>query len=106
MIHATKEVAMNETERIDTIRRSTRDIVLHLGYLHNQFAHIGSVSQCYALHKLNEREMTPRELTGEMLLDRTTVSRLAKDLVKKGFIKIEIHQKDRRSHILKLTVLG
>lgn len=97
---------MNESERIDNIRKSTRDIVLHLGYLNNQFAHIGSVSQCYALHKLNERDMTPRELSAEMLLDRTTISRLAKDLINKGYVKLEIQQKDNRSHLLKLTVLG
>ncbi len=97
---------MNEGERIDIIRKSTRDIVLHLGYLNNQFGHIGSVSQCYAIHQLNERDMTPRELSAELLLDKTTVSRLVKGLVNKGYVKTEIQQKDRRSHILKLTVLG
>jgi DNA-binding MarR family transcriptional regulator len=97
---------MNESEKIDNIRKSTRDIVLHLGYIHNLFAHIGSVSQCYALHMLNERDMTPRELSAELLLDKTTISRLAKSLLNRGYVKTEVQQKDRRSHLLKLTVLG
>ena len=93
-------------ERIEHIRNSTSDIVLHLGYMNNLIAHIGSVSQCYALQKLGERDLTPLELSAELLLDRTTISRLTKDLVQRGFCKTQIKMNDRRSHILKLTALG
>jgi DNA-binding MarR family transcriptional regulator len=97
---------MNDNEKIDTIRKSIRDIILHIGSLEHQFEHVGSISQCYALQKLGERDLTPVELSCELLLDRTTVSRLAKSLIEQGYIKSETNQKDRRSHLLKLTALG
>ncbi len=97
---------MSEKQRIDVIRASTREIIQYLGYLDNLFAHIGSVSQCHALQKLEEGILTPLELSIELGLDRSTVSRLAKGLVDKGYCTYLINDDDRRSRYLELTKLG
>ncbi len=97
---------MNEQQKINNIRASTRDIIQHLGYLDNLFAHIGSVSQCHALQKLEKHNLTPLELSVELGLDRSTVSRLAKGLVDKGYCTYQANDDDGRSRYLKLTKLG
>lgn len=97
---------MDDQERIKSIRASTREIVQQLGYLNNLFAHIGSVSQCYALHKLEDRALTLHDLSVELGLERSTVSRLAKDLVGKGYCAYLSNDQDGRSRFLQLTELG
>ncbi len=97
---------MIKKHEIEIIRASTRDIVQCLGYLDNLFAHIGSVSQCHALHKLERRNLTLQELSLELGLDRSTVSRLAKGLVDRGYCIYIGNKVDRRSRYLELTSLG
>lgn len=97
---------MIELERIKAIRKSTRDIVQHLGYLNNLFADIGSVSQCYASHALERQNLTLHDLSSELSLDRSTVSRLAQDLVRKGYCMYLVNDKDGRSRYLELSELG
>lgn len=97
---------MTESERIDSIRQSTRDIVQHLGYLNHLFVHIGSISQCYALQKLEAKPLTLLELSDALTLERSTVSRLAKDLVAKGYCTYLTNDQDGRSRYLELTELG
>jgi DNA-binding MarR family transcriptional regulator len=91
---------------IKNIRRSTREIVQQLGYLNNLFAHIGSISQCYALQILEEAPLTIQELTSKLSLESSTVSRLAKDMVHKGYCEYAPHEQDGRFRVLKLTALG
>lgn len=95
-----------ESDRIDSIRNSTREIIQHLGYLNHLFAHIGSISQCYALQKLEGKRLTLLELSEELALDRSTVSRLAKDLVNKGYCAYLMNDQDGRSRYLELTGVG
>ncbi len=97
---------MNEKQIIDIIRASTREIIQHLGYLDNLFAHIGSISQCHALQKLEKGSLTLLELSVELGLDRSTVSRLSKGLVDKGYCTYLTNEDDRRSRYLKLTKFG
>jgi DNA-binding MarR family transcriptional regulator len=97
---------MTSLEKINTIRRSTRDIVQHLGYLNHLFAHIGSISQCYALQKLEAEPLTLFALSDALTLDRSTTSRLAKDLVAKDYCVLLANDKDGRSRYLALTALG
>ncbi len=97
---------MTEIETIDSIRSSTREIVQYLGYLNNLFAHIGSVSQCHALLKLEKNHLTPQELSMALDLESSTVSRLAQSLVNKGYCVYQPNKDDRRSRHLKLTKLG
>lgn len=95
-----------EQELITTIRESTRTIVKQLGYLTNIFASIGSLSQCYTLHALERGNLTLLELSDELTLDRSTVSRLAKELVQKGYCHYLVNKNDGRSRYLELTALG
>lgn len=97
---------MPDQERIKNIRISTRIIVQQLGYLNNLFAHIGSISQCYAMHMLEAKELTIHELSRGLDLDRSTVSRLAKDMVTKGYCEYLSYELDGRCRYLKLTLLG
>jgi putative acetyltransferase len=93
-------------DRITSIRNSTRAIVQYLGYMDNQFATIGSISQCYALLALEKRNLTSQELSSALSLETSTVSRLTKDLVDKGYCAYLPNDQDRRSHYIHLTKLG
>lgn len=97
---------MKEQDRIKSIRSSTRAIVQQLGYLNNLFAHIGSISQCYALQMLEKNLLTINELVQALGLESSSVSRLAKDLVAKGYCEYALHEQDQRCRVLKLTKLG
>ncbi len=97
---------MARKNTIILIRKSTRAIVHYLGYLDNQFAHIGSVSQCYALLALENKNLTSHELSIALSLDTSTVSRLTKDLVHKGYCTSLPNDQDRRSRYVHLTELG
>jgi DNA-binding MarR family transcriptional regulator len=100
-----KETSMLETE-VATIRLHTRRIVQYLGYIDNMFAHIGSLSECYALQKIGLHPMTILELSQELKLEQSSVSRLAKSLVTKDFCCYQENRHDGRSRYLALTSLG
>src|SRR5689334_14920653 len=97
---------MMNQDRIKKIRSSTREIVKQLGYLNNMFALIGSISQCYALQMLEESPLTINELVQGLALESSSVSRLAKDLVEKGYCEYAPHHQDKRCRVLTLTKLG
>lgn len=96
---------MLKTE-IATIRLHTRRIVQYLGYIDNMFAHIGSLSECYALQKIGLHPMTILELSQELGLEQSSVSRMAKNLVTKDFCIYQENKNDGRSRYLVLTSLG
>jgi DNA-binding MarR family transcriptional regulator len=91
---------------IEKIRESTRKIVQYLGYMNNMFSHIGSISQCYVLQKIVKNPMSILELSQELSLDHSSVSRIAKELVSKGLCKYVDNMNDRRSRYLAPTKLG
>ena len=97
---------MANEDRINSIRCSTREIVRQLGYLNNLFAHIGSISQCYALQMIEEKALTIQELSLKLGLESSSVSRLAKELVSKDYCEYAPHDLDGRYRVLKLTKLG
>lgn len=97
---------MTDNDTVNSIRKSTREIVQYLGYLDNLFASIGSVSQCHALLKLEQQPLTLLALSDELNLDRSTVSRLAQGLVNKHYCRYVANQSDGRSRYLQLTQLG
>jgi DNA-binding MarR family transcriptional regulator len=97
---------MNVKSEVEKIRESTRKIVQYLGYMDNMFSHIGSVSQCYALQRIEKKPMTILELSQELALDHSSVSRLAKILVLKGYRHRVDNTNDRRSWYMSLTKLG
>lgn len=91
---------------IDKIRESTRKIIQYLGYMNNMFAHIGSVSQCYALQKIEKQPMTILALSQALSLEHSSASRLASGLVAKGYCKYSDNTNDKRSRFLSLTKKG
>lgn len=97
---------MSDKVIIENIRNSTREIIQYLGYLDNSFAHIGSISQCHALIKVEKKSYTIQELTTELMLKQSTISRLAQGLVNKGYCSYSINPTDLRSRSLKITALG
>jgi len=96
----------NYTNEIDEIRSEMRKIVRSLGIVDNIFSHIGSVSQCHALQRLESGPITLLELSQELSLDHSSVSRLAKQLVSKGLCDYRENTNDGRSRYLFLTEAG
>ncbi len=104
MIHTyTRGSVMSD---INKIRESTRKIIQHLGYMNNMFSHIGSVSQCYALQKIEAKSMTILELSQALSLEHSSASRIARELVNKGYCKYIASTKDKRNRCLALTKKG
>ena len=66
-----------------------------------------SVTQCYALGALFERdELTLNELAAELYLDKSTASRVVDALVTKGYATRTPRPDDRRAVALQLTPAG
>lgn len=91
---------------IDQIRKSTREIIQYLGYMNNMFSHIGSVSQCYALQKIEKKSMTILELSQALSLEHSSASRIARELVSKEYCKYVDGTNDKRNRFLSLTKKG
>ena len=63
-----------------------------------------SVSQCYALEALVDHDTaTVNDLAAHLYLDKSTASRLANGLVKKGYVRRAPHEDDGRSVVLEPT---
>ena len=97
---------MVTAQEVEIVRESTRKLVQYLGYMNNVFAHIGSISQCHALHKLEKKPLTILELSQALSLEHSSASRVAKELVSKKFCEYVQNTNDRRSRYLSLTKLG
>jgi len=97
---------MISANEIEDIRTGTRQIIQYLGYIDNMFAHIGSISQCHALQKIEKHQLTILELSQALSLDHSSVSRAVKGLVEKGFCNYAENKHDKRSRMLSLTELG
>lgn len=66
-----------------------------------------SVSQCYALEALVEEDgATVNDLAARLYLDKSTASRLANALVKKGYVRRVPNSEDGRSVLLQPTARG
>jgi DNA-binding MarR family transcriptional regulator len=66
-----------------------------------------SVSQAFALHELDTRgPLSQRELGERLRLDKSTVSRLAAELERKGLLIRERDPDNRRLYRLRLTEAG
>jgi len=65
-----------------------------------------SVTQCNALEVLQDAPMTLGELTRELLLDKSTTSRVVDALVRKGYVERTAHPEDRRALQIKSTPKG
>ena len=98
-----------ETQDILTLRLDIQRFMRLFGLLDRHVTPCGfplSVSQVIALQELENREMTLTELTDRLLLERSSVSRLADQLVKEGFIDREPNRENRREVLLSLAPKG
>ena len=65
-----------------------------------------SVTQCNALEALQTGPLTLGELTADLLLDKSTTSRVVDALVRKGYVERGAHPEDRRALQIRSTTKG
>lgn len=95
-------------EAINELRRNARSVVRELGLLNDAYFEIGVTLA--ERHLLIELITCPSPTMGEiaerLLLDKSTVSRLISNAVKKGYVKCVTDKKDKRKRFLKMTEKG
>lgn len=95
-------------EAINELRRNARSVVRELGLLNDAYFEIGVTLA--ERHLLIELITCPSPTMGEiaerLLLDKSTISRLIANVVKKGFVKCITDEKDKRKRFLKITEKG
>lgn len=96
------------TRSIADIRASSRQLVRELGFLNQTLA--GSGLPASAVHALIEiaksRDITARDLRDILLLEKSSVSRMLKSLIRKGLIEEFPSARDSRVKYLHLTQQG
>ncbi|HET6347757.1 MAG TPA: MarR family transcriptional regulator [Candidatus Krumholzibacteria bacterium] len=66
-----------------------------------------SVTQCYALQSLERGgAMTLTALADDLMLDKSTTSRVAETLERKGYLRRERHPEDARAMRIEITARG
>ncbi|MBA3239548.1 MAG: GNAT family N-acetyltransferase [Parachlamydiaceae bacterium] len=95
-------------EAIDELRRSARNVVRELGLLNDAYFEIGvTLAERHLLIELTTcQSPTMGEIAECLLIDKSTVSRLISNAVKKGYIECFTDEKDRRKRFLKITEKG
>lgn len=95
-------------EAINDLRRNARSVVRELGLLNDAYFEIGVTLA--ERHLLIELTACPSPTLGEiaerLLLDKSTVSRLISNAVKKGYVKCVTDAKDKRKRFLEMTEKG
>lgn len=95
-------------EAINELRRNARSVVRELGLLNDAYFEIGVTLA--ERHLLIELLLSPSPTMGEiaerLLLDKSTVSRLISNAVKKGYVKCVTDEKDKRKRFLEMTEKG
>jgi DNA-binding MarR family transcriptional regulator len=96
-----------EEKRIRSFRRNLRRFE-RLNQLTNVTCCRGiTLAQCHVLLEIEELgETTTKQLSENLRLDKSTLSRTVDGLKKLGFIKRSTHAHDRRFTILRLTSKG
>lgn len=97
---------MNDS--VQSIRKAARQLVRELHLLDGRVECCGlPLSQCHLIIELDRSgETTASELGEKLVLEKSTMSRLVKTLVRKGLICSACCEEDRRSRILCLTDEG
>lgn len=110
---------MATTTRTSTNRdldRDTRDLYAALNDLVRLYqfrdrdticCHDISVTQCYALQALARGgAMTLTALANDLMLDKSTTSRVAETLERKGYVRRAVHPSDARAMNIEMTAKG
>ncbi len=95
-------------EAINELRRNARNIVRELGLLNDAYFEIGvTLAERHLLIELTTcQSPTMGEIAERFLLDKSTVSRLISNAVKKDYINCVTDEKDKRKRFLKITEKG
>ncbi len=95
-------------ETINELRRHARSVVRELGLLNNAYFEIGvTLAERHLLIELAAcHSPTMGEIADRLLLDKSTVSRLISNAVKKGYVKCISDEKDKRKRFLSITEKG
>lgn len=95
-------------EAINELRRNARSVVRELGLLNDAYFEIGvTLAERHLLIELTTYPFpTMGEIAERLLLDKSTVSRLISNAVKKGYVKCITDEKDKRKRFLKMTEKG
>src|SRR5580700_3766859 len=92
---------------IAKVRQASRQMVQELGFLDNLFAEIGSYSQCHAIQELERNNLLNGTQISKLLnLEKSSVSRLIKELHKKQLCQITTDVSDSRTKLVALTKKG
>lgn len=96
------------TEAINELRRNARHVVRELGLLNDAYFEIGvTLAERHLLIELTAcSSPSMGEIAERLLLNKSTVSRLIANAVKKGYVKCETDEKDKRKRFLKMTEKG
>ena len=94
--------------KLHRIRKASRQLVRELGFLNQTIAGTNySGSAVHAIIEIGMRSrLTAKKLSEILKLEKSTVSRLVKGLVKSGELLEEKSENDGREKILKLTAKG
>jgi len=95
-------------EAINELRRNARSVVRELGLLNDAYFEIGvTLAERHLLIELTMcLSPTMGEIAERLLLDKSTVSRLISNAVKKGYVKCITDKKDKRKRFLIITEKG
>ncbi len=95
-------------DAINELRRNARSVVRELGLLNDAYFEIGvTLAERHLLIELTTcSSPTMGEIAERLLLDKSTVSRLISNAVKKGYIECIVDKKDKRKRFLKITKKG
>jgi DNA-binding MarR family transcriptional regulator/L-amino acid N-acyltransferase YncA len=95
-------------EAINELRRNARSVVRELGLLNDAYFAIGvTLAERHLLIELmTASSPTMGEIAERLLLDKSTVSRLISNAVKKGYVECVTDKKDKRRRFLVMTEKG
>src|SRR5438874_6645369 len=105
-----RKVAEHNSSSAERIHELVMDLVRATGLLQPERAvpgHPLSMSQAFALHELDaDTPLSQRELAERLHLEKSSVSRLAAELERKGLLVRERDPANRRLYRLRLTERG
>jgi DNA-binding MarR family transcriptional regulator/GNAT superfamily N-acetyltransferase len=96
----------NAMTDLDSIRAATREIVRELGFMGGKFAGTDlSPSAVHALIEIEAGDITARDLSARLRLEKSTISRMLRKLVETGVVGEQAGD-DGRAKVLSLTSSG
>jgi DNA-binding MarR family transcriptional regulator/L-amino acid N-acyltransferase YncA len=95
-------------EAVNELRRNARSVVRELGLLNDAYFEIGvTLAERHLLIELTTYPSpTMGEIAERLLLDKSTISRLISNAVKKGYVECVTDEKDKRKRFLIITEKG